>query len=87
MIRFPGVYSRRDSKVYQFALKAPKDLRHHFPGSWAQRVIKRQFGLLKVRFRGLDKNTAHVVTLFALSNLWMARRRLMAMAAVRPQSV
>jgi IS5 family transposase len=50
------------------------------------RVIKRQFGLAKVRFRGLVKNTAHVVTLFALSNLWMARRQLMAMAAVRPRS-
>jgi IS5 family transposase len=43
------------------------------------RVIKRQFGLSKVRFRGLAKNTAHVITLFALSNLWMARRRLLAM--------
>jgi IS5 family transposase len=43
------------------------------------RVIKRQFGLIKVRFRGLAKNTAHVITLFALSNLWMARRRLLAM--------
>ena len=42
------------------------------------RVIKRQFGLSKVRFRGLAKNTAHVITLFALSNLWMARRRLLA---------
>jgi IS5 family transposase len=50
------------------------------------RVIKRQFGLMKVRFRGLAKNTAHVLTLFALSNLWMARRQLMAMAAVRPRS-
>ena len=50
------------------------------------RVIKRQFGLMKVRFRGLAKNTSHVVTLFALSNLWMARRQLMAMAAVRPRS-
>ncbi len=49
------------------------------------RVIKRQFGLTKVRFRGLAKNTAHVITLFALSNLWMARRQLMAMAVVRPQ--
>jgi transposase, IS5 family len=48
------------------------------------RVIKRQFGLMKVRFRGLRKNTAHLVTLFALSNLWMARRPLMAMmGAVR----
>jgi IS5 family transposase len=43
------------------------------------RVIKRQFGLTKVRFKGLAKNTAHVVTLFALSNLWMARKKLMAM--------
>jgi IS5 family transposase len=48
------------------------------------RVIKRQFGLVKVRFRGLAKNTAHVVTLFALSNLWMVRKQLMTMAgAVR----
>jgi len=46
------------------------------------RVIKRQFGLAKVRFRGLAKNTAHVVTLFALSNLWMARKKLMAMVGV-----
>ena len=50
------------------------------------RVIKRQCGLLKMRFRGVAKNTAHVITLFALSNLWMARRRLLAMAgALGPQ--
>jgi IS5 family transposase len=49
------------------------------------RVIKRQFGLVKVRFRGLRKNTAHLLTLFALSNLWMARRSLLAMTGgVRP---
>ena len=42
------------------------------------RVIKRQFGFTKVRYRGLAKNTAQIVTLFALSNLWMARRKLMA---------
>ena len=40
------------------------------------RVIKQQFGFTKVRYRGLAKNTAQIVTLFALSNLWMARRRL-----------
>lgn len=40
------------------------------------RVIKRQFGYTKVRYRGLAKNTAQIVTLFALSNLWMARRQL-----------
>ena len=41
------------------------------------RVIKRQFGFTKVRYRGLAKNAAQVLTLFALSNLWMARRRLL----------
>jgi IS5 family transposase len=51
------------------------------------RVIKRQFGLAKVRFKGLAKNTAHVITLFALSNLWMARKKLMAMMGqVRSQT-
>ena len=39
------------------------------------RVIKRQFGYVKVRYRGLKKNTAQLHTLFALSNLWMARER------------
>jgi len=39
-------------------------------------VIKQQFGFTKVRYRGLAKNTTQIVTLFALSNLWMARRRL-----------
>jgi IS5 family transposase len=41
------------------------------------RVIKRQFGFVKVRYRGLKKNTAQLTTLFALSNLWMARRKLL----------
>ena len=41
------------------------------------RVIKRQFGRVKVRYRGLAKNTAQLHTLFALSNLWMVRRTLL----------
>ena len=41
------------------------------------RVIKRQFGFVKVRYRGLTKNTAQLITLFALSNLWMVRGKLM----------
>lgn len=41
------------------------------------RVIKRQFGHMKVRYRGLAKNTAQLQTLFVLSNLWMVRRRLL----------
>ena len=45
------------------------------------RVNKRQFGRVKVRYRGLKKNTAQLHTLFALFNLWMARRSLMAAQA------
>ena len=45
------------------------------------RVIKRQFGFVKVKYRGLAKNTANLVTLFALSNLWMVRKRLLNMGA------
>ena len=44
------------------------------------RVLKRQFGFTKVRYRGLAKNTAQITTLFTLGNLWMARRPLMEMA-------
>jgi IS5 family transposase len=50
------------------------------------RVVKRQFGYAKVRFRGLVKNTAQVVTLFALSNLWMARKQLLGLTGkLRPK--
>ena len=42
------------------------------------RVLKRQFGYVKVRYRGLKKNTLQLKTLFALSNLWMVRHQLMA---------
>jgi transposase, IS5 family len=49
------------------------------------RVIRQQFGFTKVRYRGLKKNTGQIVTLFALSNLWMARHRLMTkIGEVRP---
>ena len=58
--------------------KAPKG------GAWcpldaaANRVNKRQFGHVKTRYRGLAKNRAHIFTLFALVNLFLMRRRLMA---------
>ena len=44
-------------------------------------VIKRQFCYSKVKYQGLAKNTANLVMLFALSNLWMVRERLLNMAA------
>ena len=49
------------------------------------RVVKRQFGHVKVRYRGLAKNTAQLKTLFALSNLWMVREKLRVLdGKVRP---
>jgi transposase, IS5 family len=51
------------------------------------RVVKRQFGHVKVRYRGLKKNTAQLVTLFALSNLWMSRAKLLVLdGVVRPKA-
>jgi IS5 family transposase len=47
------------------------------------RVIQRQLGYTKVRFRGLAKNIAQQTTLCALSNLWMVRKRLMGLGEVR----
>ncbi len=41
------------------------------------RVLKRQFGHVKTRYRGLAKNRAQLFTLFALGNLFLLRRRLM----------
>jgi len=40
------------------------------------RVLKRQFGFAKTRYRGLAKNAAQLKTMFALSNLWMVRKEL-----------
>jgi IS5 family transposase len=42
------------------------------------RVIKRQFGHVKARYRGLAKNRAQLFTVFALGNLFLTRRRLTA---------
>ena len=41
------------------------------------RVIKRQCGYVKMRYRGLKKNTQQLVVLFAVSNPWMVRRKLL----------
>ncbi|AUI96813.1 hypothetical protein BVV19_03195 [Xanthomonas oryzae pv. oryzae] len=42
------------------------------------RVIKQQFGHGKVRYRGLRKNTLQLQVMFALANLWLVRKRLLA---------
>ncbi len=41
------------------------------------RVIMQQFGYAKVRYRDLQKNTARLMILLVLGNLWMARKHIM----------
>jgi len=49
-------------------------------------IIKCVFGYRKVLFKSLAKNPAQVHTLFALTNLYMARRQLTPSAGkLRPQ--
>ena len=43
-------------------------------------VVKNLFRHRKVRYRGLSKNTAQLMSLFALANLFLARRALLAAA-------
>ena len=40
------------------------------------RIIKRQFGFTKTRYRGMKKNDNHLNTMFALANLYMCRHKL-----------
>lgn len=45
------------------------------------KIVKRLFGLQKVRYRGLAKNRAQLYTLFGLANLLLAKRQLFALNA------
>ena len=61
-----------DAQINQVIANVHAKVEHPF------RVIKRQFGYVKTRFRGLAKNRAQLFTLFALGNLFRVRWRLMA---------
>ena len=71
---YQGIEKRPDAMIDQ-AEKLKAGIRAKVEHPF--RVIKRQFGFVKVRYRGLKKNTAQLFTLFALSNLWMVRSKLM----------
>jgi IS5 family transposase len=45
------------------------------------RILKRVFGFVKVRFRGLKKNHDHLCVSFALANLYQHRKRLATLGA------
>jgi IS5 family transposase len=53
-------------------------------GEHAFHVVKTLWGFAKVRYRGLMKNTARAFAVFALANLYLARRSL---ATPQPKSV
>lgn len=68
-----------------------KATRHHAGAGACQGIDPRQglapvtdsegqFGHVKIRYRGLARNGPQVVTLFALANLWIARKRLLTCA-------
>ena len=61
-----------DERINRVIAKVRAKVEHPF------RVIKRQFGHMKTRYRGLAKNRAQLFTLFALGNLFLVRRKLMA---------
>ena len=50
--------------------------KHRARGEHAFHVVKRLWGFMKVRYRGLAKNTARAFTMFALANLYLVRHRL-----------
>ena len=50
-------------------------------GEHAFRVVKQLWGFAKTRYRGLAKNLARAQTMFALANLYLLRRQLIAAGA------
>ena len=58
------------NKAEQLKARVRAKVEHPF------RVINFQFHFTKVRYKGLSNNMAQLVSLFALSNLWMARKRI-----------
>jgi IS5 family transposase len=54
---------------------APRARRGRSRKSCSRLVTLRRY--VKVRYRGLAKNTAQIKTLFALANLWMVRKQIL----------
>jgi len=77
---YRGVLDKAKPKKKLSARQKKRNRKHasiRAKGEHPFRVIKRQFGYIKTPYRGLAKNTAQLYGLFALANLYMARRSLM----------
>jgi len=71
----PGMRKQLDKSSPQELLEQAKasiraKVEHPF------RIIKRQFGFTKTRYRGMAKNNNQLNTMFALANLYMCRHKL-----------
>jgi IS5 family transposase len=61
---------RLKDKIEQLKASVRAKVEHPF------HIVKNRFGMKKVRYKGLAKNTAQLYTLFGLANLLTAKRRL-----------
>jgi IS5 family transposase len=66
--------SKRQQTVHRTKARVRAKVEHAFY------VIKRIFGFVKVRYRGIAKNAHRLVVNFALANLYLHRRRLLSRA-------
>ena len=66
---------RMDDQIERIKASIRAKVEHPF------HIIKNRFGLRKVRYQGLAKNTAQLFTLLGLANLLIAKRRLFALHA------
>lgn len=66
--------SKRQQTVHRTKARVRAKVEHAF------HVIKRIFGFVKVRYRGIAKNAHRLVVNFALANLYLHRRRLLSRA-------
>ena len=70
-----GTIKELTQKVERLKAQVRAKVEHPF------HVVKNLFGFRKVRYRGLAKNTAQLLALFALANLVIAKRTLLAAAS------
>jgi len=74
-IRYKGYVDEVQRRKNRTKAKIRAKVEHPF------RILKRVFGFMKVRFRGLKKNHHHLCAGFALVNLYMHRKRLAPLGA------
>jgi IS5 family transposase len=82
--RVPNAQDYTHARAYRNAPLSEDDERKNHTKSRVRakvehvfRILKRQFGFTKVRYRGLAKNANHLYAAFALANIVLSKRRLL----------